>query len=359
MILGAFITLTVVACESNRALSSETAGAPAYGIQLQRAATNLPRGTVVYRFPRGAAPAVADTVTVTLAGLDSLDNGYYTVWVGDSLGTQASFRRVSGTLTVTRTDTVIDPRTGDPAPTATVATFPNTSSFQRGGARTQVALTITRASAGLAATDSIHTVLVTVEQSATAASPSARRRPLWATRASGFDSSSASAGYRRTPLNFGNFSAKSDSVYVYVPNGRGRAYFRGNVLTSEDSSLTRPPMGYYYAAFIVKRDSLNTPVDTVFLGPLSSPYPLRLSLRDADSVIVDPTVQTSSPPQILAASLRLLSDTVSRLPKTNPFAGFADFFVSLERKDRATAHLGPAILLQASVPGIVRKPRVN
>jgi hypothetical protein len=137
-----------------------------------------------------------------------------------------------------------------------------------------------------------------------------------------------------------------------------------------DSSLTRPPLGYYYAAYVVKSDDVtNLPVDTVYLGPITAPFPNReISLRNADSVLVAPEVQVlvippnlagdwanPSPSAILAASTRVSADTVSALMgATGAFRGLTQVFITLESKNAAEGRLGPAILLRAGVPEIVR-----
>jgi hypothetical protein len=341
-------------CSRDHAISTSPVGDPAYGVSLRLEPTNLPRGSVRFIFPRTATSSVRDTVRVTLRGLDTLENGFYTVWLGDSLA--RTFKRATGTLTVTRTDTVIDPVTGDPSPRATSFSYPNTSAFQRGGPRHSMEFVTNRTASGLAASDSIQMVLVTIEGDATAASPSPTRRPLWAFRSQGTDATIGGVPNRIANFRFGYFSARPESLYVFVPSGRGRVEVRGSVMLVNDSALSRPPLGYYYAAYAVKRDTAQNPVDTLFLGPQTAPWPRRhLSLQHADSLIVDPIVQLVSPPAILAASSRISADSVSGLGgQANPYRGFAEVFVTLESKNKDPQRMGPAILLRATIPDIVR-----
>ncbi|MBC7790971.1 MAG: hypothetical protein H7Z74_13575 [Anaerolineae bacterium] len=351
------LALTIAACNPDRAVSTDAVGDPAYGIQLVLTGSNVPKGSVKFTFPRNAADPVRDTVRVTLTGLDTLESGFYTVFLGDSLGT--SFKRATGTLIVTRTDTVLN-ALGDPVPQPTTTTFQNVSSFQNGGPRNSVVFVTTRAQSGLTASDSIQTVLVTIEDNAQATTPSASRRPIFARRGQGTAVPATGAASRTSQILFGNYGgANRSDDFVFIPTGRGRAYVRGSVLVINDSSLTRPPLGYYYAAFAVKGDSTRTPIDTVYLGEFTAPFPRRnLSLFNADSLIVDPLVQPAGQRAVLAASIRIDADTVSGLGSgSNPFLGFTEVFVTLESKNKVPDRLGPAIILRAALPDIIRLGR--
>jgi hypothetical protein len=314
---------------------------PAYGFSPQLSPTILPRGS--FRVVPDATPAPQnDSVIVTLRGLDSLENGYYSVWVGDSATT--AFAAATGNLIVIRTDTVLD-AFGDPVESQDTTVYNGVTSFQNGGPRNEMRFAFTRASAGLANTDPLGHVVVTIEDAAGATTPTFDVSPLWGLRGG-------------AALSFGHFDPNPASRYVYVPQGRGRTYVRGDILLINDSSLTRPPQGYFLAAYAVKWDADNNIVDTLYLGPQRSPFPRReISLRDADVQIVDPLVQTTVPPQILAASVRVDADTVAGLSGANPYAGIAEIFVTLESKNAVDARMGPAILLRATVPEIIRFPQ--
>lgn len=353
---GGALALAIAACDPDRAVSTEPVGDPAYGIQLVLTGSNVPKGSVRFIFPRNAADPVRDTVRITATGLDTLENGFYTVWLGDSLGT--SFKRATGTLTVTRTDTVLN-ALGDPVPQATTATFANVSAFQNGGPRHTMLFVTDRAQSGLSPSDSIQTVLITIEDNAQASAPSPTRRPLFARRGEGTAVPATGVASRTAPLRFGSYGGAPANDFIYVATGRGRAYVRGNILIINDSSLTRPPLGYYYAAFAVKGDSAKAPIDTLYLGAFTAPFPRRnLSLFNADSVIVDPLVQPEGQRAVLAASVRLDADTVSTLgSQSNPFLGFTEVFVTLESKNKVPDRLGPVIILRAALPDIIRLGR--
>lgn len=338
------------ACDTERAIATDAIGEPAYGIRLATVGTNTPRGTVVFQVPGGGA---RDTVRLTLRGLDSLaGTARYVLWVTDS--TRSVFRRLTSRINMVAADTGQNSQ-GDPVEIVTTTTFLNTSAFSNGGPNRRFDIIAPMPSA-FAAGVRPDLVLVTIEESDAATEPNPARRPLWAQRTS-YTSAAATASANNTgTVSFGFWSADPLERYVYtVGTARGRAYFRGDVLMVNDSSLPRPPRGYFYATYLIKRDNLNQPTDTVYLGPQTSPAPRRqLSLRHADSVVVDPLVQVER--SILAASARVSADSTGGLDVNVPFRGVADVTVTLELKNYKVdeARMGPAILLRADVPSIVR-----
>lgn len=345
--LAGAVVLTLVACDSDRSISTSPAGPPAYGVALALAPSNLPRGSVTFRFNTIASPT-DDSIEVTLDGLDTLENGYYTIWLSDSAAAVPT--RATGLLRVIRTDTAFD-ALGDPIITVTTTDYPGTSSFSNGGPRSSIRFFTSRRLSGRADADSLQMVFVTVEDAANPSAPNATRRPLWATRLSG------TAPVRISNFLFGNFDPTVANRFVFSPQGRGRAYIRGTAFVVNDTNLTRPPLGYYYAVFAERLDSAtNMPTDTIYLGELTSAAQRSISLRNADSIIVDPRVQIASPPSILAASNRVEAADVG-LTGPNPYRHFARVYVTLESKNASDTRMGPAILLRADLPGIVRFPK--
>jgi hypothetical protein len=332
----ALAATATAACSPDRAISNNPLGDPAYGVQLVLLPTNLPRGSVAFV---AGATAQDDSLLIRLRGLDSLETGHYHVWIADSVA--SAFTRADGDLMVIRADTVLD-QFGDPVEAPDTNVIAGVSSFQNGGPAHTMVLTVTRASAGIGPTGPLGLVVVTIEGAAGATAPTFDVAPLWGLRGG-------------AALSFGNFQPDPADRYVYVPQGRGRAYVRGEIFLINDSSLTRPPAGYFLAAYAIERDVDNNIVDTLYLGPHTAPFPRRhLSLRDADVQIVDPIVQTTTPPQILAASVRVDADTVSGLTGVEPYLGFSEVLVTLESKAKPDSRLGPAILLRANIPDIVR-----
>lgn len=384
----ALIATAAAACSPDRAVSDNPVGDPAYGIQMLLTPSNLPRGQARFPAPNttDVPPTITanDTISVTVAGLDSLEGATYAVWLADEDG--LSITKATGTLIVVRTDTVLD-QFGDPVAAPDTSVITNVSAFSNGGPRHQMTFATSRAASGLAATDPVDVVFLSIESDPNASSPSETRRPLWGRNTGGtlvqtrhidtittlpvlVTDTTFDRRFRITNIVFGNFAFDPADQYVFVPAGRGRAFFRGDVIVINDSSLSRPPLGYYYAAYVVKSDDVtNLPVDTVYLGPVTAPFPNReISLRNADSVLLAPEVQVlvvppnlagswanPSPSAILAASTRASADTVAALMgATGPFRGLTEVFITLESKHAPEGRLGPAILLRAGVPEIVR-----
>ena len=335
------------ACNSERAIATDPIGAPAYGIRLTNAATNLPRGTATFVVPAAAA----DTIRVTLAGIDSLETANWVLFAGDTLGT--TWYRLTGTLRAVRTDTVTN-ALGDPEAQSTTFTRLGVSAFQQGGPRTAFTFTTTRAQSGIPAGAQLGVIVLSEETDAAAAAPGTVARPLWFRRPNASLATAATGA-----LLFGYYSADAAERYVYTSGAqRGRVYVRDNVMLVNDSSLARPPRGFYYASYAIRVESQNLPIDTLYFGAQTAPAPRRsLSLRNADVEIIDPLVQLSVPPQIVAASNRVVAGEQEGLPDTdgNPFLQIARTIVSLELKTgKPEARLGPAYVLSADLPAVVR-----
>ena len=383
------VTALLAACEADRAISSQQTGDVAYGTQLVLTAGtpsyNFPRGTVRFRQANSAPTdsAVTDTIVVTLQGLDSLEAGFYTIWAGNRAGNK--WKRLTGDLVVTRFDTTLNAQ-GDPVQVPVNFNYPNLPAFAVGGARQRTIFTTDRTKSGLTSADTVHVVLVSIEATNTAATaPSETRRPLWALRGS---TTSGSSTTRNMAFGFYKVvtvgTAVVDSSYVYVPTGRGRTLIRGSTIVVSDSGLGAPPMGYFYAAWAVRRDTFyvtrpkttGTGVDTVaklapdtvYLGAQTTPFPDRKSLFDADMSVIDAAIQITSVTgtrSILSAANRFDIGTVTGYSGIDsPLQGFQFINVTLESKNadapgntEAQTRMGPAVLLQAPVHAAVRTPR--
>jgi hypothetical protein len=369
--LGVVAALAVAAaCTDNRSTVTEPQ-AVQYGFALSPDGRNLPGGTVAYVRPATAtAAATVDTaVVVTLKGLDSLTTKVYQVWLVDTVagGTLSNITKATGNLRLIRTDSSLD-QNGDVVTTRDIRTVNGVSSFRNGGPATQVELTVTRATLGLGATGTTpltrEIVLVSLETDAAATTPS-DIRPLWARRA---DTSAAVTANRpgsipavplsitnTSPVRFGNFAARRANEYRFTPVGRGRGAIGDDFVVFDDSSLMRPPVGYYYAGVLIKADAANKQVDSLDLGPQTAPLPRRnISLIDADVSIPDAVVQTT-PPSIVAAANRVSVDTIAGFEgNTTPFRGYALAYVTLESKYGVPKAASPTIVLSGVIPGVVR-----
>jgi len=337
------------ACEVERTSVLTPFGVPSFDSRLAVDGRNVPNGTLTR-----TASGADTSIRVRFAGLEPLATGVYQVWLanvvaGDTPGADSVLSRVTkaiGTISVIRRDTTIN-FTGDPVgKDDTLRTATGVSAFTEGGTATRIEVVVNRASVGANVRTDFNVVFLSIETSADAAVPS-DARPLY-TRYGPTTTSRA--------LLFGRFHPRTDSSYVFTATGRGLAGVRGPILIVDDSSLARPPIGYFYAVAVVKRDTLGAALDTLFVGAQTAPFPRRqVSLIDADVRVVDPVVLVT-PPSILAAAIRVDARVPSAgLPGANPFAGFQDILVTLETKQGVEA-ASPTIILSGTVSGCVNKP---
>lgn len=303
------------ACRPDRATVFEPYGPNSYDFHLTNADDIASAG-----LPQGTVDVAGTDVTVTLGNLHPLASGVYKVWAATVADDQLSnVTALTGDVTVTDAE-------------GTSTTTNGTSTFADGGAGVTVSL-----AAPVAAGNAFNVVFVSIESSAGATAPSTSI-PLWA----------EIAGDGSYDLTFGNFTAKAASRYAYFINGHGEGGVRGTTLIVDDSSLARPPIGYYYGAFLVNADGS----DTLYLGELTAPFPRRsISLRDADASVVDPVVQTN-PPLITTASI-LFDGSKAGLTGTLPYAGWTNFFIALIAKQGVQGALPPNVVTAGTLPAIV------
>lgn len=371
------------ACEAKRSSVLNPYGPPSYDFRIAKAGQDMPGGTVAFTEPFNAAKAatVDTTVAITLTGIDSLTTGVYQVWLGDAASASPKYYPAKGRLYVTRLDTAAD---GSVA--KTVDSSQVTSSFKAGGADETIKLVVTPATYG-SKLPTEKLVLVTIEQAPGATSPG-DSRPLWALRSSAkvssyaYDTTSAdttiktdttittSGGTTDTTVTtdttikvlatdtlsktstastkFGRYDPAAP--YVFSALGRGTAGIRGGTLIVDDSALMRPPVGYYYAGWVVKYNDAGAIDQAVPMGPQTAPYPNRsTSLMDADIKAIPPWV-SATPPEVFAAASRIRADTASALVAGgSPFAGWSEVRVTLEAKQGAGT-MAPPVILSAALP---------
>jgi len=343
--------LLVVACDEDRPTLSDPVAPNMYGFNLVPNATNIPNaGSARFQFNRTPAETAPESITVTIRGLDSLSSGFYTLWVGDSLGT--TFKRAVGGVSVLRIDTTFN-EDGTPIPAPATIDLGQLSSFQNGSPRQTFTIGISRTTAGLAPSDSMQTLLITIEDNNAATTPNLSRAPFFARRGDGGAVPATGVAFRTATVRFGNYAPLAIDQYAFVGAIRGRGAFQGPMLLVNDSSLSRPPRGYFYALWAIKAAVGTTPGDTVYLGEQRSPYPRRdISHRDADITIVDPAVVISVPPAILAGSIRVSADTLG-LPADFPWKGFTEVWVTLEPKAGFSGRMGLMRIANGFVPGVI------
>jgi hypothetical protein len=311
---------------------------------------------------------------MTMLGLELLRDPYhYQVWMAThttATNLLSDYRPLTATRLIrTTTDTSIS-EIGDFVPRVVIDTTHNfAGSFNAGGPGTQLVFEFDANALnyfnGTRPTGTTRILLVTIDSN-----PAAPTVPdevgsqgrLWAraiSTAPAAPVAPATVTTRTTNLSFGNFHADPTQHYVYVPAGRGRGVLleNENILIIDDSSLSRPPRGYFYSTALVTReddDNFNN-LDTISLGPQTAPFPDRdVSLFNADVEQVHPVVQVALPnPQIFAAQARVDGDTLSGLAGTgNPFRGVALVLITLENKFGIEAISPATILLGTAPPGV-------
>lgn len=363
LLIGACAASIAVAtaCTDERSTTLEPVGALGFGTVYAKTSSNLPRGTVTFPVSIAAsATPNTDSVIVTLAGLDSLTAASYTLWFANDSATK--FARVTTmNIVVTRVDTTIN-SAGDPTFTPTVTTRTGQNSFRVGGSNLVLRVATARdATTGFTAADSLNTLLISIEPGAAGAAPT-EVRPLWGRR-------SQAAATRIASLRFGNFARgipasagapAANQEFVVATNGamtivpRGRVEVRGKIMVSNDSNFFRPPVGYYYNTYAIKFDTTGRFNDTLYIGRKTSPYPARISLFDSDKSNPAPDVVFDSPLVIFAMATRVSTDTLPKANSTPPWLNFGLVRVNLQSKFSQEGKLGPATVLEATLPKSVR-----
>lgn len=354
------------ACEDNRSTTLEPVGNLGFGINFAKTSSNLPRGTVT--FPASivaSATPNTDSVIVTLAGLDSLTGGTYTLWFANDSATKF-VRATSMNITVTRVDSSLNAQ-GDPVFTTTTSSRLAQSGMRAGGSNLAFRLATARdAATGMAAADSLNVVIVSVETGASPGAAPGEVRPLWARR--------SQATSRVAGLRFGNFgralspipgapaanqefvvatsSTAGVATMTIVP--RGRVEVRGKIMVLNDSNYFRPPVGYFYNAYAVKWDSTGKAIDTLYIGRRTSPYPKRTSLYESDKTNPSPDVVFDSPLVIFAMATRVSTDTLPKANSTPAWLNFGLVRVNIQSKYSQEGRMGPNTVLEATLPKSIR-----
>lgn len=275
-----------------------------------------------------AAPGGAgrpDSLTVTFNDLEALTGGVYEAWLvnpatGSAIPAVGTYNRIELTAE-------IDPVTGEPTGFSEeiVETVPNTASFVGGnsgdGFRHQLIVSDNTLPAGDTLGLHGYLVLTLTETPGGADLPDAQS--YWfqftdqnETPANFFDDRFIRTG----TTTFGRFDLANPSASLpYGADGGGLGGFRGDVLSVDLTSISRPPVGYVYVGWLVRPDG-----SAVRLPDITGPPPEHVSLVNAD-VTIEPGVVT--PKGILEANLRLDASE-----QGIDFSEFTRFVLTLEPK---------------------------
>jgi hypothetical protein len=220
---------------------------------------------------------IPDSTVLTLRNVDALTSGVYQVWYANP------------------TTGVAQPATGKwvrVVGTDTVASESGTSTFS-GGAGTIVFTTDAYSAIGEPdVSDSLSSLIVSVEQSAGATTPSSTQ-PFWATIIKELGETGVGGTLPFGEFTFGDasrgpelFRPQGKLAGGVIGNLRGDT-FVGSEIEVTFTGLMRPPIGYQYRAYLCASDdevcALDDPTTTFFaLGGLMSPSGVSLDNADTD-----------------------------------------------------------------------------
>jgi len=293
----------------------------------------------------GARP---DSLQVTFSNLEELTGGsVYQAWLVNP-GTGGS-APATGTYYKIELVPIIDDVTGEIIGFSedTVETVTGTSSFVGGDAAYGFlhSLVVSDATLGSGA-DSVGLnthVTLTITSSPGSALPDAR--PFWFQYS---DQNGTPPDYGDDsffldgPTLFGNFDAANPAgSRVYSGEGQGLGGVRAGELSVDVINVSRPPVGYYLAGFLVALDGT-----TFSLPEVTGPSPDYTSLVNADVEAVDPVVTATG---ILNANARVVEGEAGIL-----IGDYFNFILSLEPK-AGLPGLGPIPVQSGEIPEVVRQ----
>lgn len=343
------------------------------------AANNCAASNVLTTSGKIAAPAGegnVDSVRVSLRGLKTLGGtGVYQAWLVNP-ATGAAPVPALGRLVVSQLDTVTDVpvlvtnRTVLDSTTADISSFVGQPMPQAAHVTWQ--FRPTSAASGVSMRDYTH-VLITLENAAGATAPSSR----WALWLRYGDQAGTVTDYRddryfdaAPTVAWGFLDPQNTATRVFTAAGRGFGGVRGDEVSVDYNDLTRPPVGYFYQAWLQDvngPDGNGTDTSYVAVDTLRSPYPGRALLVDADDQIPDPVVQ-AVPPVIRAGNIRnfaasmgldpaRLCDATNAARGACPFGAYENYIVTLEPKGSDPTSPSPTVVFTASLPTLARTGR--
>lgn len=355
LISGAFL-----ACETNLTEVTDAVGPPSFNFNVGAQATRLPSGSVSL----GTA-----SVTFTVQNLRALAAGQYQFWaVGpddQNLDVPVQLLAFKITENFTRVDTLadgspnIDPVTGDTIYVADSRVINDTTAARVTGYAgsddpfvTSADLVLDQTGDGSDPT-TYNSVVVTLETTAGASTPGDAQF-LW--RRIG-----VSGGGN---LAFGHFGggdtlATSMDDYAFVLAGSGLGGARGAELSVDFLELPRPPVGFYYAGYLVDGDGNGVLADTLRSGWSLDSTVSRVNLyaADVDAVVPDIVgndIRRSQVRNCASGSLVTSCQNTMALPVDSTFAGLESFALMLLPKGGVAFAPGMSITHTGDVPDKVK-----
>ena len=342
----------------------------------------LPGGSATVFAPATGTVRVPDSVRVTLRNLTALSGGaVYKTWlVRPDTGSGRKAFPIAGRYVRRVTTTTYDStKTAVVSALVIADSLPTPVSSFVGGAGTITFTTQSYSSTGATVADTAHTFLISIENDASATTPS-DRQPLWVRvvrRATDANNGGGNLAFGTfwfdngltAPIPYSaqgrvNGGVLGDSVKVTftdtvktdagadsVRTGRIGYVFVGSLLQINLQGLQRPPIGYRYVSYLCRSvDDLCAPTDTsarfTSAGSLSTLG--GQSLADADTDSPSPTLtRTRINEALLTYQLPTSGETLCTYDR---------LLLTLEPK-LAIAGAPLAVVFSGQLPELVRKAR--
>lgn len=355
LISGAFL-----ACQTTLTEVTEAVGPSIFNFDVGANATGLPSGSVAMG---------AGSITATVRGLRGLATGQYEFWaIGrNAAGLDVPVQLMTYKITenFTRVDTLadgsanIDPVTGDTIFVGDSRVINDTTIYITGYAGsddpfvTSVNVVLDSTADGSDPTTYLD-VVVSLEGTPGATSPGPARF-LWRRITAGGGGNMLFGNYGGSdPIN-----VRSPNDYVFSGAGTGLGGARGSEVSVDINELARPPVGFYYAGYIVDADGNGVLVDTLRSGWSRDSTVSRVSLYVADvngllPEIVGNHIRRAQVRNCAAGSAQTNCLNTMALPVDGTFAGYAGFQLKLEPKGGVAFTRGMSITQTGDLPKPVK-----
>lgn len=351
-VLAVLASCAFFACQTSLTEVTQEVGPFSFDFNVGPAAAGLPSGTVSMG---------AGGLTLSLNGLRALSTGEYEFWVvgRDSLNLDVPVQLMSPLMIeyYQRVDTLadgspnLDPITGDTIKVGDSTFVSDTLTYTAGyagsddGRVTRVVVVLDSTADGSDPT-SYHAVVVTLEDGpATTPGPA---RFLWRRIGVGGAGSMLFGNYGGSDV----INVQSPNDYVFGARGAGKGGARGPEVSVDLDELARPPVGFFYAGYIVNATGDGVLVDTLRSGWShdSTESRVNLYMADVNGLLPDITgfdIRHAQVRNCAAGSAQTGCQNSMDLPVDSTFVGYASFQLKLEPKggvamirNKSVTHVG-------------------
>jgi hypothetical protein len=358
-LLAVLVSSAFLACQTSLTEVTEEVGPFSYDFSVGPAAAGLPSGTVSMG---------TSSITLTLKELPALSTGEYEFWVvgRDSVNLDVPVQLMSGRTVeyYQRVDTLadgspnLDPITGDTIRVGDSTVVSDASAYTAGYAGsddpriTSVKVILDSTADGSDPT-TYHAVVVTLEDGPATSPGSAQF--LW--RRIGVGGAGA--------MLFGNYGGsdvinlQSPNDYVFGARGAGLGGARGPEVSVDFTELARPPVGFYYAGYIVDAVGNGVLVDTLRSGWSRDSTVSRVNLYMADvngllPDVVGGDIRHAQVRNCAAGSAQTGCQNSLDLPVDSTFAGYEHFQLKVEPKGGVSTIWNKSVTHSGELPKPVK-----